>query len=876
MAPRIFALIRRLATGALFVAVQAASAQQLPSPAQARTLLETRPDLVAQLRQELVNSGLTPDQIRARLRASGYPEDLLDAYMGARRTGRDSAAVLPLTENVLDAMAALGVGDSTNTAELRDLLRRRRAAPADTLRRRRLGPVATDSLALLDSLGMADSTELRPVLDSLGRVSFVPRRRDTRTLPLARVDSGFTIFGLSLFSNATSQFDPNLAGAVDATYRLGPGDRLVLVITGDAERGYTLDVTREGMIVIPGVGQLAVANLTLSQLEQLLYPALGRVFSGLRRDASATTHFSVNIARLHTNQVVVLGDVVEPGSYRVSSAGTALTAIYAAGGPSRDGSLRRVEIRRGGTVADTLDLYDYLLRGDGSHDPRLQNGDVVFVPVHGPRVRAYGEVVRPATYELRKGETLADLLRQAGGFTAEAARRRVQIARILPPTQRDTTERARVLLDVSSDAFASGIGPAYPLEAGDVVRVFPVADRVSRRVTVRGAVWTPGAVGLTPGMRLSEALALAGGLSPDAYRGEVLVSRLRPAESTRIQLRTALSDGTGGAGNAVDDLVLSEDDEIRVFAMSEFRTPEYVAITGAVRHGGRFAFRDGMTLRDLVLIAGGLETHASLDGAELARVSDTPTGGRLAVTRKVALDSSYVMLRQANGAPRSAGGLRSDIALQPFDNVLIVPKPDWERPRLVVVTGEVRAPGTYVVAGKGDRLADLLQRAGGLTTSGYAGGVRFYRRQGRVGRVGIDLPRVLRDAAHQDNLLLQDGDSVHIPAYSGVVEVQGAVSAPRGVSYRPGATLKDYVRAAGGPTGKSELNRAYVTQADGSVESVTHHRLWFDGMPVPTPGSVVFVPDKGASERSNDGVAQLGVWAQIIGSIVTIVAITRR
>ena len=211
---------------------------------------------------------------------------------------------------------------------------------------------------------------------------------------------------------------------MDANYRIGPGDRLVLIITGDAERAFTLDVTREGFVVIPGVGEVPVANLTHGRAGgSALRQARARVFGAAARRGARTTHFSINLARLHSNQVYVLGDVEQPGSYRVSSAGTALTALYAAGGPTKNGGMRRVEIRRGGKLVDTLDLYDYLLRADGSHDPRLQSGDVVFVPVHGPRVRVYGEVVRPGTYEMRRGESLADVL---------ARRRRLHAGSVAP------------------------------------------------------------------------------------------------------------------------------------------------------------------------------------------------------------------------------------------------------------------------------------------------------------------------------------------------------------------------------------------------------------------------------------------------------------
>jgi protein involved in polysaccharide export with SLBB domain len=867
--------IRHFTAGCLFLAVaQVAGAQGLPTPAQAKALLESNPALVAQLRQEIASSGLTLDQIHAKLRAYGYPEDLLDSYVGPRPQGKDSVATLSLSGNTLDAIASLGIVDSLSPPELRDAVMKRRrngGTGADTTRVRRDSTLSADSIAVLDSLGLLDLSGGRPMLDSLGRLTMVPRRipADLRRARETKVDSGFTIFGLNIFSASTTQFDANINGPVDANYKLGPGDRLVLILTGDAERSFTLDVTREGFIVIPGAGELSVANLTLGQLENVLYPVLGRVYSGLRRDAAATTHFSLSVSRLRSNQIIVLGDVEEPGSYRVSSAGTALTALYAAGGPTKNGSLRRVEVRRGGKIVDSLDLYDYLLRGDTSHDPRLQTGDVVFVPVHGARVRVFGEVVRPATYELRAGQTLADALQQAGGFNAEAARRRVQISRILPPTQRDTTDRARVLLDISSDQFATGTGPAYPLEPGDVVRVFAVNERVGRVVTIRGNVWTAGPMGFTPGMHLSDAIRIAGGVKPDVYLPLVLVSRLNPADSTRWQLRSALRDSTGRPS---DDLILSDNDEIRIFSVTELRTPEYVHVAGAVHTPGRFAFHAGMTLRDLIALGGGLDTRAYIKEAEIARLPDSRNGGALAVASRVPIDSSYVVRTSTSGMVR---GGTPEIVLQPFDNVLILAQPDWDKPRLVVLTGEVRFPGTYSLLNKNERLTDLLARAGGLTASASPEGIAFFRRQDRLGRVGIDLPAVLRDPNDRENLLLQNGDSIHLPAFTSYVDVQGAVNARRLVAYVPGRNLLYYVRAAGGEIAIADIEHAFVTQPNGKVESTVTRTLWTNWYPVPRQGSVVFVPEKDLTPHSSDTLARLGAIAGIVTSIVTIVVLTR-
>ncbi|MEP6574029.1 MAG: SLBB domain-containing protein, partial [Gemmatimonadota bacterium] len=551
---------------------------QLPSPDQAKELLRTRPDLVAQLRSRIGASGLTAEQIRARLRAAGYPENLLDDYLNGSDTTRNVAP----NGSTIDAVQTLGLVGAEEADSFRVV--------SDSAQRvmdiRRADSLGLDSL-VLDSLGV-DSLPA----DSGARAAMVRRLSQRRlTLPRQRAVKPLTVFGLDVFRRSGTQFQPSASGPVDENYRLGAGDVLVLLLSGDVEQSHTLTVTRDGFIAIPQVGQLYVANLTLGQLEDLLYTRLGRVYSGVRRGDNASTHFKVTVSRLRMNQIFVIGEVVRPGSYQVSGAGTALTALYAAGGPADNGSLRRVEIRRGGKLVDSLDVYDYLLRGMNSHDIRLETGDVVFVPVHGPQVKVTGRVVRPAIYEVKPTETLRDLLQAAGGFEATALRRRVQINRILPPDAQVAGGPDRSVVDIASEEFFTGYGPAIPMLGGDSVVVFAVADRRRNFVTVNGDVWVQGPVGFTPGMKVSEAIRLAGGPKPDVYLDQILITRLE-ADSNRIQLRTAFKDSTGAI---TDDIPLKEDDQLQVFSRTTFRPQRWVAITGAVRKPGRLAFREGMT-----------------------------------------------------------------------------------------------------------------------------------------------------------------------------------------------------------------------------------------------------------------------------------------
>jgi polysaccharide biosynthesis/export protein len=872
-------LLRPLLAVGVFLFIAPVLTAQTVSPQQAQQLLQSRPDLLQQLQKRLGSSGLSPDQIRARLRAQGYPDNLLDQYLqggaGAGASGvtdptggaagaaglagisgglnRDAA--LP-SSDVFSALRELGIADSSDFD-----------FPGDTLRTRRL---IGDSLETpFDSL--LDPRIPQETRNKMGRrLTPFEQYQWLRSDSIQR-DSGLKVFGMDLFTRRNSQFDANLAGPVDPGYRLGAGDRLVLILTGDVEQGYTLDVNREGFVIIPQVGQISVANLTIGQLEDLLYTRLGRSYSGIRRSPDATTRFSISVARLRSNQVFVVGEVSRPGSYRVSAAGTALTALYAAGGPTSNGSLRAVQIKRNGRIVGTIDLYDYLLRGDASRDTRLLNGDIVFVPIHTGRVRVVGEITRPGTYEIGAGGSLTDIIRAAGGLLPSAARSRIQIERMTAVRDRTRPGSDRAVLDVS--ALGSGDIPPLPLVDGDQIRLLKVADRIRNRVVISGSVFTPGAVGLTNGMRLSDAIRKAGGLKPDTYLGQVLITRLN-SDSTRTQLRAQLADTLG---SVVNDPVLQEEDEIRVFGRSEFRPLRYVAITGAVRRAGRYPYREGMTMRDLVLLAGGLHESALLNEAEVARMPKTRVDGLTASTLRVPMDSTYLFERGPDGRYAGPPGLagasvsNSEVSLLAYDNVLILRQPDWDLQRTVYVGGEVKFPGSYTLIKKAERISDLISRAGGLTSEAYSDGVNFTRRRNRVGRIGVDLPAVLKNAQDQDNIILFDGDSLTIPRYDAVVRVDGAVNSPTALPFVRGKDLNYYIRAAGGGRLDADLPRTYVTQPNGRVDAVARRRFLPDGQPTPRAGAIVTVPLRDRTERQ-DNLASRASIAALIGTFATVIA----
>jgi protein involved in polysaccharide export with SLBB domain len=662
-------------------------------------------------------------------------------------------------------------------------------------------------------------------------------------------------------------------GPVPPNYRLGPGDELVLILTGDVQDIYTLPVTREGFIIVPDVGRVSVNGLTLDGLRNSLYTQLGRAYSGVQRGPEATTFFEVSISTLRRNQVFVIGEVERPAAYEVTSVATALQALYQAGGPTDQGSFRDVQIRRGDRLIANLDIYEYLTRGSAGGDIPLDHGDVVFVPVRGSWVEIDGNVVRPGIYELKEGEGLQSLMTLAGGIEPEADLRRVQIDRILPPDQRDQGVQ-RVLIDVNVAALLEAEDDAVAVEAGDKVYVFAVSEARRNTVMIRGNVWAPGVYQLFPDMRLLDLIDHAGGLKDNTYLGRAQVVRLNPTDLSRRMVAVSLV--------AEENPPLMEYDEVTIYSVSEFRERRFVTIYGAVLSPGAYEFQDDMTLRDLVIAAGGLRENAYVLEAEVARVVSQPdSSGDFIEIQTVPLDSSYVIAQWATrrgsgaGDPNQAGPETPDFELDQYDNVFIRNRPGFELQRTVAISGQVLFPGTYALRRKDERLSSLVERAGGLSHEAYAAGIRFYRRGDSAGddptvqaRVNVDLVTILEDPDFGGNLILEDGDSIYIPEFIPTVRVEGSVLHPVDVMFEPGAGLDYYVNSAGGYARDGDKGRTRVEYANGSVRTVHKTLIIFKTEPKPQPGSRVFVPEKPASR----GVNWVAITA-VVTSFATVYAL---
>jgi len=775
------------------------SAQQSTLPASVQDALQ---NLSADdIRRRIRSLGLTQAELADRLRQAGFDSSLADRYFAQEGlTGIIESS--PDDVEFLSALRTVGVN---------------LVLPSDTL--------GLD-LGALEVLPDADSTAASEDADS----------------------TGLPVFGLDVFQRRTSEFAANLTGPVGPDYQLGPGDRLALLLTGDVELGYTLDVTREGYLFIPDVGQVLVNGLSIADLEDRLYDRLGEVYSGISRAADASTRFHVSLGQLRTNQVYVVGQVESPGAYRVSSVATLLEALYAAGGPTETGSFRNVLLRRGDRDVGSFDLYRYLTAGETPVNLRVQEGDVVFVPAVGAQVALRGEVNREAYFELTEDEGLPELAGYAGGLRPDARQDLVQVDRILPPESR-TDGIDRRVYDIDFRALEDGAA-TFPLRAGDDVTVLPILMDRRGWVEVQGAVFRPGTYELPDEPVLDAVVDKAGGAMPDVLSTLVHVSRLNQADGTRSLIRTTLAAG-GTTG-------IQEFDRVTLFGRDSLLAPDSVGVFGFVANPGRYPLSQGMNATDLVLVAGGYVRGADPRQAEVVRTQTEGSASGTSTSFAVPL-STDIPVPDATAVSGPGPQVGPDVALVAGDEVYVRQLPQFRDTRRVAITGEVQTPGTYVLESMTERVTSVIERAGGLTPQSFTQGFRLIR-DGIT--VGVDLERALAEPQGPEDPVLVDGDRLVIPILDPTVLVTGAVGFDTRLVLRSGMSLWDVIGEAGGMTPEADKGRISVQYANGKRATV--HR--FLGMTLSKPeirqGATVFVPSRPEQDSRN--------WDQALARILAV------
>lgn len=490
-----------------------------------------------------------------------------------------------------------------------------------------------------------------------------------------------TIFGAELFSEVSSVFEPNYRIATPASYTLGPADELTVQVYGYSEQSYRLPVSAEGNVYIQNVGPVAVIGLTVEEAADRIRNRLAAtIYKAIR---SGQTKVQVTLTKIRTISVTVIGQATKPGTYNISSLSTLFNLLYLCGGPSANGSFRKIELVRG-NQRRLVDLYSFLLRGDRKDNVLLQDQDVVVIPYYLARVAIEGAVRRPGKYEVLPNESLDQLFTYCGGFADSAYRASVKLLRI--------SDTGRLLADIPSEQM----GGFLP-KSGDVVRVGKALERYSNRVSVRGAVYRPGDFELKPGMQLKQLIELAGGLRPDAFRARGIIARLNEdltAASVAFNVAGVL------AGN--EKLALVREDIVTISSIFDLRDQQMVDVQGAVRMPGHLPYREGITLRDVLQLSGGFAEGADKANIEIARRLP-----EVAVNTDAYMQSELIRVDLTAGL--SSPGANE--VLKPFDLVLVRNRGNFERQRSVVVEGQVLSPGRYSLENSKETISQLLQRA---------------------------------------------------------------------------------------------------------------------------------------------------------------------
>ncbi len=673
--------------------------------------------------------------------------------------------------------------------------------------------------------------------------------------PLPAADAPF---GADFFRLDPGVFAPPAFGPVPPDYLLGPGDQVCVDVFGEVEFRLERVVDRDGGLILPKGGKVNCAGRTLAQVTRAVREKLAGSYSGIDpAGEGGSTFVDVSLGALRAIRVFVVGEARQPGAYELTSLSTAFTALYAAGGPNAQGGLRSIKVLRGNQLLAELDFYGYLLEGRRGDDPVLRDGDTVLIPARTVTVRVEGEVRRPRTYELKDGEDIQDMIRYAGGFTAEAVADVVHVARIVPLPERRPEQPDRVQSDLDLR-----LKMRHLLRDADVVRVDRIPERLENWVEAQGNVKNAGRYQFREGMTVVDLVRQAGGLWADTLPERALIERLDP-DLTYRTIEVTLAEVMSGA---LTPPPLQPRDKLRVFSRWDLQDRYRVSMSGEVRAPGEFDFREGMTLGDLILLAGGLRESADVLHAEVSRLRRAAVESRDTAAPPA---STVEVIDVALGEDwLQSGGV---FALEPHDRVAVRRLPWWELPRTVVLQGEVYYPGVYALERPDERLSSVIARAGGLKPTAYAPGARIVRGKDDIGNMALDLDRALRKPGSEQDAILEQGDDIRIPARPYTVKVAGAVGFPTSIVYERGHSLGAYVARAGGYSQQADKWKTHVVYPNGMSKQI--RRLWGD--PDVMPGSTIVVPAK-QPESGPGKMETLKEIASILASAATVYLVIDR
>ena len=640
------------------------------------------------------------------------------------------------------------------------------------------------------------------------------------------------MYGYNLFDQPPSTFAPVSNIPVPQDYVISPGDEIVLTGWGQVDINLRVTVDRNGTISLPKVGTVNVTGVKYQDLEGYLKNQIGRVFRNFQ--------LSVSLGKLRSLQVFVVGQAKRPGVYTVSSLSTLINTLFMSGGPSANGSMRHIQLKRAGKIVTELDVYELLVKGDKSKDVALLSGDVIYIPPIGHLAAISGSVKTPAIYELKDDKTsLASLLELSGGLTTTAAGQKVLLERIADRTVRKVEE-----FQLDSQ------GLTRLVRDGDLVQVFSIDARFDNAVTLRGSVASPGRYPWKDGMRVSDLIPSMDALiAPEywarqnnAYRANTsgegalrnqikrnqneinwdyaLVERLKKNDMSTALLPFNLGKAINGK-DAESNLLLQPGDVITIFSKEDMQGPSakqsvYVRLEGEFNRAGVYKAMPGETLRQLVARVGGLTPQAYLFGSELTRE-----------------------------ATRQMQQKRLDEIID----------------RLETEVQRTAAKSASAALSKEDADASKTQAAS------QAALIAKMRQVKATGRIVMEMPEQNPQLKDLPDIVLEDGDRLFIPAPASTVSVMGTVYNQNAFLYKRGLSVGDYLGKAGGPTRDGEEDDVYLVRADGVVFSNRQGGSMFGGFGFGSfsgreamPGDTIIVPEK--LERFNL-TKELKDWTQI-------------
>ncbi len=678
-----------------------------------------------------------------------------------------------------------------------------------------------------------------------------------------------TIFGTELFSNPSLSFEPDLRIPTPKNYVIGPDDKLQLDIYGVNLSQQDLRVNSEGNVYIKYAGPIQVNGLTIEEATRLINSRLAKYYPAI---ANKQTSIQLSVTSIRSIKIMVIGAVKKPGTYSLSSLASLFNALYVSGGPTENGSFRNIELIRNNKKIITADLYEFLLNGTQKSNVRLMDNDIVKIPFVQTKVALTGEINREGYFELQSGETLNDAIGFAGGFKSEAYKARITGIR--------NTDFDRKVIDIIKDSFN-----VFVPQNGDEYEIGSIIGKYQNRISVEGAVYKPGNYSLENGLTVEKLLQKAAGLKEDAFTGRALIVRTKN-DLTKEYLSIDLLSDSG------KNTLLQKDDIIEISSIFDIKDEFTVSINGAVRKPGVVPYEENLSLKSLILMSGGFADNATGKGIEISRRKrDVEVNNpKSPIVEIIRIDDD-----------KNLSQISADVILKPFDVVNIKADPYYKSQITVSIRGEVLNPGEYTLTSRSEKISDLIKRSGDLLYTANIEGAKLVRKNyygttdldvvekiaessakdssGVIAEqerkpyreVSIALTKIINNPGSKDDILLEEGDQIIIPAYDNMVSVAGEVFKPLSISYDDDKNLKDYLFDAGGVTKSANRKRVFVVYPNGKAATTKTVFLFFKKYPTITAGTKIFVPKE--PEKKGTDFGKAGVIVSALSGLITTLAI---